>query len=156
MYSWVAFVNGFFLLVIFSALYYQFLFITRAINKIESKPDLFPVLSEQISKVKNPEDAEMVASVAYKMYGVRMAYTNSKDSPVYYSPTQNDTKFRSDIEKMDSAVSNLRHVSLGLLYGMSDIALTVFTTFLAGLLWATFRRWEPAQPSNSDLDSQKI
>ena len=154
-YAMAALAFGSIILIMFLGFYFQYLYIARAINKIESAPNLFPEMVEQMSRDKNRGDAEKWAALAYKMYGVRMAYSNAANNQIYYVPSQDDTSFRRDIENMDLAVNNLRHVSFGLLYGAVDVVLSSFGTFLLGLCWATLRRLESASQISPDTEPIK-
>jgi len=145
-----ALIAGICLFASFETLYYEYLYVTRYIYQLESVPNRFADLVEDVQGDKSDNQRGLAAQFAYEVYGVNLAYHRNAGSWTYYVPTQDDIKFRQQVDAMNASLNNLRRVSFGLLYAAVNVVLTSFISFLACLTWATFRRLETDPTSNSE------
>ena len=148
--------TGGLLLVLLLTNFYEYLFINRTLIKFESEPDLLPRLVELEQRTTSPDQQDLAARLTYEISGVRLAYNRNSSGWIYYMPSKDEVKIRQETEQINLAVANLRRTSQGFLYGMVDIALTIFLTFVVALSWSAFCKLEVTQTSSPSIESEKI
>jgi hypothetical protein len=136
---------------LFLTFYTNYMAINRMLNKLENNKNILPDIIDKMRVEENPKARAQYARGAYFFYGARLSYLGDDNKRTYYEPTPKEVADRRDVDSMDAAVKNLRIVSIGLLNGVGDIALSVFLTFSICLLWAAYRITNPTSDRPSSL-----